>query len=51
MHTYIHTLIKVYIHTYIHADRSDFRLVDSDDYFGLAPNKTVSLKYAYRIRC
>lgn len=35
----------------IFIDRADFRLVDSEDYFGLAPNKTVALKYAFTIRC
>lgn len=34
----------------IFIDRSDFRMLDSDDYFGLAPNKVVALKYACRIR-
>ena len=36
----------------LYIDRSDFRLVDDADYFGLAPNKSVSLKYAsFSIRC
>eukprot|EP01027_Heterolobosea_sp_BB2_P003525 GEZU01005333.1.p1 GENE.GEZU01005333.1~~GEZU01005333.1.p1 ORF type:complete len:795 (+),score=372.73 GEZU01005333.1:80-2464(+) len=35
----------------LYIERSDFRLVDSKDYFGLAPNKEVGLKYAYNIRC
>lgn len=35
----------------IYIDRKDFRLDDSKDYFGLAPNKEVHLKYAYNIRC
>eukprot|EP01099_Mayorella_cantabrigiensis_P002286 TRINITY_DN2008_c0_g4_i1.p1 TRINITY_DN2008_c0_g4~~TRINITY_DN2008_c0_g4_i1.p1 ORF type:complete len:700 (-),score=166.98 TRINITY_DN2008_c0_g4_i1:163-2262(-) len=34
-----------------YIDRSDFRAEDSKDYFGLAPNKEVRLKYAYNIRC
>lgn len=29
----------------LYIDASDFRIVDSDDYFGLAPNKAVGLKY------
>ena len=32
-------------------DKSDFRLADEADYFGLAPHKLVGLKYAFRIRC
>jgi hypothetical protein len=32
-------------------DQQDFRLEDDDDYFGLAPGKTVGLKYAFVIRC
>lgn len=35
----------------IYIDNSDFRMQDSDDYYGLAPNKVVGLKYAFRIRC
>jgi glutaminyl-tRNA synthetase len=30
---------------------SDFREVNSKDFFGLAPNKEVKLKYAYNITC
>lgn len=37
--------------SYVYIDRSDFRLEDSEDYFGLAPGKVVGLKYAFRIRC
>ena len=32
-------------------DRSDFRTVDSEDYYGLAPGKVVGLKYAFRVQC
>eukprot|EP00595_Chromulina_sp_UTEXLB2642_P003520 CAMPEP_0196765336 /NCGR_PEP_ID=MMETSP1095-20130614/8007_1 /TAXON_ID=96789 ORGANISM="Chromulina nebulosa, Strain UTEXLB2642" /NCGR_SAMPLE_ID=MMETSP1095 /ASSEMBLY_ACC=CAM_ASM_000446 /LENGTH=594 /DNA_ID=CAMNT_0042123213 /DNA_START=200 /DNA_END=1980 /DNA_ORIENTATION=+ len=35
----------------IYIDSNDFRDVDSEDYFGLAPGKLVNLKYAFRIRC
>ena len=35
----------------IFIDESDFRLVDSEDYFGLAPNKAVNLKYIGRVIC
>lgn len=34
----------------VYIDRSDIRLVDSDDFYGFAPNKTVALKYTgYRV--
>lgn len=32
-------------------DRSDFRLIDDADYFGLAPQKFVGLKYLFVIKC
>jgi len=35
----------------IYIERSDFRLVDDPDFFGLAPNKEVGLRYAYNIIC
>ena len=35
----------------IYIDRSDFRMEDSEDYYGLAPNKIVGLKYFNIIRC
>jgi glutaminyl-tRNA synthetase len=35
----------------VYIDRSDFRMQDSEDYFGLAPGKHVSLKYGFRIKC
>ncbi|KAJ3431948.1 glutamine--tRNA ligase [Anaeramoeba flamelloides] len=35
----------------IYIERSDFRLEDSKDYYGLAPNKEVTLKYAFNITC
>ena len=43
---------SVSISSILYIDRSDFRLIDDPDYFGLAPNKSVSLKYAsFSIRC
>jgi len=33
----------------IYIDKSDFRLEDEKDFFGLAPGKTVMLRYAYPI--
>lgn len=41
----------VHIENTIYIDRNDFRMQDEDDYFGLAPNKMVGLKYAFRIWC
>ena len=35
----------------VYIDRSDFRTVDSEDYYGLAPGKVVGLKYAFRVQC
>jgi glutaminyl-tRNA synthetase len=35
----------------VYIERSDFRLEDDKKYFGLAPNKTVHLKYGYNITC
>jgi len=35
----------------VFIDRSDFRAKDEKDYFGLAPGKTVTLKYAFQITC
>lgn len=35
----------------VYIDQSDFRLVDSKEYYGLAPNKTVGIKYAGHITC
>lgn len=35
----------------VFIDQQDFRLEDSEDYFGLAPGKVVGLKYAFRIHC
>eukprot|EP01038_Epipyxis_sp_PR26KG_P011521 gene11521-15434_t len=41
----------VSIEEVVFIDRSDFRMEDSEDYYGLAPNKAVGLKYAFRVRC
>lgn len=35
----------------IYIERSDFREKDEADYFGLAPNKEVGLRYSYNIKC
>lgn len=35
----------------LYIEKDDFRMVDNKNYFGLAPNKTVLLRYAFRIKC
>ena len=35
----------------LYIERTDFRMADEKDYFGLAPGKTVLLRYAYPITC
>lgn len=35
----------------IYLDRTDVRAVDSSDFYGLAPNKQIRLKYAYNFTC
>jgi glutaminyl-tRNA synthetase len=42
---------KVPLTRVIYIEQSDFREQDSKDYFGLAPNKQVRLRYAYNITC
>ena len=45
------TVHKVGYTNKIYIDRSDFRLIDSPDYFRLAPNKIVRLKYVGLVKC
>ncbi|KVI02564.1 Aminoacyl-tRNA synthetase, class I, conserved site-containing protein [Cynara cardunculus var. scolymus] len=35
----------------VYIEQSDFRIKDSKDYYGLAPGKTVLLRYAFPIKC
>lgn len=35
----------------VYIERSDFRMKDSKDYYGLAPGKSVLLRYAFPIKC
>ncbi|XP_078177532.1 glutamine-tRNA ligase, putative / glutaminyl-tRNA synthetase, putative / GlnRS [Carex rostrata] len=42
---------KVPFSRVVYIDRSDFRLRDSKDFYGLAPGKTVLLRYAFPIKC
>ncbi|KAM6602422.1 hypothetical protein CsatA_022031 [Cannabis sativa] len=42
---------KVPFSNVVYIERSDFRLKDSKDYYGLAPGKSVLLRYAFPIKC
>ncbi|KAA8529139.1 hypothetical protein F0562_034062 [Nyssa sinensis] len=35
----------------VYIDHTDFRMKDSKDYYGLAPGKSVLLRYAFPIKC
>uniref|UniRef100_A0A7S0NAU1 glutamine--tRNA ligase n=1 Tax=Pyramimonas obovata TaxID=1411642 RepID=A0A7S0NAU1_9CHLO len=35
----------------VYIEKSDFREEDSKDYYGLAPGKTVMLRWAYPVKC
>ncbi|KAJ3694118.1 hypothetical protein LUZ60_009598 [Juncus effusus] len=35
----------------VYIENSDFRIKDSKDYYGLAPGKSVLLRYAFPIKC
>lgn len=42
---------KVPFSNVIYIEHSDFRMKDSKDYYGLAPGKSVLLRYAFPIKC
>ncbi|KAL7196527.1 hypothetical protein ACSBR1_036521 [Camellia fascicularis] len=42
---------KVPFSNVVYIDHSDFRMKDSKDYYGLAPGKSVLLRYAFPIKC
>ncbi|GMI90164.1 ovule abortion 9 [Hibiscus trionum] len=42
---------KVPFSNVVYIERSDFRLKDSKDYYGLAPGKSALLRYAFPIKC
>ncbi|XP_010695806.2 glutamine--tRNA ligase, cytoplasmic [Beta vulgaris subsp. vulgaris] len=44
-------LYKVPFSNVVYIERSDFRIKDSKDYYGLAPGKSVLLRYGFPIRC
>ncbi|GER44402.1 glutamine--tRNA ligase [Striga asiatica] len=42
---------KVPFSKVVYIEKSDFRMKDSKDYYGLAPGKSVLLRYAFPIKC
>ncbi|KAI3453042.1 hypothetical protein Pfo_009705 [Paulownia fortunei] len=42
---------KVPFSKVVYIEQSDFRMKDSKDYYGLAPRKSVLLRYAFPIKC
>ncbi|KAJ9548853.1 hypothetical protein OSB04_021396 [Centaurea solstitialis] len=42
---------KVPFSSVVYIEQADFRIKDSKDYYGLAPGKTVLLRYAFPIKC
>ncbi|XP_020966730.1 glutamine--tRNA ligase isoform X2 [Arachis ipaensis] len=44
-------LYKIPFSNVVYIERSDFRMQDSKDYYGLAPGKSVILRYAFPIKC
>ncbi|KAJ6689647.1 hypothetical protein OIU85_006003 [Salix viminalis] len=42
---------KVAFSRVVYIEQSDFRMKDSKDYYGLAPGKSVLLRYAFPIKC
>ncbi|XP_068643603.1 glutamine--tRNA ligase-like [Aristolochia californica] len=47
----VSTSYKVPFTNVVYIEHSDFRIKDSKDYFGLAPGKSVLLRYAFPIKC
>ncbi|KAL8161303.1 hypothetical protein V2J09_012792 [Rumex salicifolius] len=47
----ISAFYKVPFSKVLYIEKSDFRMKDSKDYYGLAPGKSVLLRYAYPIKC
>ncbi|KAG6410353.1 hypothetical protein SASPL_128411 [Salvia splendens] len=48
---YASSFYKVPFSKVVYIEQSDFRLKDSKDYYGLAPGKSVLLRYAFPIKC
>ncbi|EHA8590277.1 glutamine--tRNA ligase [Cocos nucifera] len=47
----VSSFYKVPFTNVVYIEHSDFRLKDSKDYYGLAPGKSVLLRYAFPIKC
>ncbi|XP_052199489.1 glutamine--tRNA ligase-like isoform X1 [Diospyros lotus] len=45
------SVYKVPFSNVVYIEHSDFRMKDSKDYYGLAPGKSVLLRYAFPIKC
>ncbi|KAK2979963.1 hypothetical protein RJ640_017978 [Escallonia rubra] len=45
------SVYKVPFSNVVYIEHTDFRIKDSKDYYGLAPGKSVLLRYAYPIKC
>lgn len=45
------SLYKIPFSNVVYIEHSDFRMTDSKDYYGLAPGKSVLLRYAFPIKC
>ncbi|KAI5677563.1 hypothetical protein M9H77_08513 [Catharanthus roseus] len=45
------SVYKVPFSNVVFIERTDFRMKDSKDYYGLAPGKSVLLRYAFPIKC
>ncbi|KAA8532692.1 hypothetical protein F0562_032725 [Nyssa sinensis] len=45
------SLYKVPFSNVVYIEHTDFRMTDSKDYYGLAPGKSVLLRYAFPIKC
>ncbi|GER42218.1 glutamine--tRNA ligase [Striga asiatica] len=47
----VSSFYKVPFSKVVYIEKSDFRMKDSKDYYGLAPGKSVLLRYAFPIKC
>ncbi|CAK9159504.1 unnamed protein product [Ilex paraguariensis] len=47
----VSSFYKVPFSSVVYIEHTDFRMKDSKDYFGLAPGKSVLLRYAFPITC
>ncbi|XP_075481524.1 glutamine--tRNA ligase, cytoplasmic [Primulina tabacum] len=47
----VSSFFKIPFSSVVYIEHSDFRMKDSKDYYGLAPGKSVLLRYAFPIKC